>query len=150
MTETRTVYDPFLGKEVEVSHNLVDRLRGKYACGPTMTNGEPEFGWRQHEAVPIQVEAAAEIELLRAERDAADQVALTARRYVAAMEARLNAAVDLLRPLAALGPICDHFSRPQDRSICSWTIRGERHTGPTAGDCRAAHDFIEGIEATKS
>lgn len=157
MTETRTVHDPFLGKDVEVSDNLTDRLRGKYACGPMLPNGEPEFGWRQHDAPPIQTEAAAEIEklraevdLCRAERDAADQVSLTAKRLVAAMDARLNEAMRLLRPLAALGPICDHFNRPQDKAICSWTIKGEFQTGPTAGDCRAAHDFVQACEATKS
>jgi hypothetical protein len=150
MTETRTFHDPFLGKDVQVSDKLTDRLRGRYARGPTTPNGEPEFGWRDFPVSPIQIEAAAEIDLLRAERAAADQVALTARHYVAAMEARLNAAVDLLRPLAALGPICDHFDRTQCQSICSWTIKGERHTGPTAADCRAADDFIESIEAAKS
>jgi hypothetical protein len=62
--ETRTVHDPFLGKNVEISHRLVDRLRGRYAVGPTMPNGEPEFGWRQHEVPPIQKEAAAVIERL--------------------------------------------------------------------------------------
>lgn len=65
MTETRTVRDPFLGKDVQVSNKLTDRLRGRYACGPTLPNGEPEFGWRQHEAVPIQIEAAKEIERLQ-------------------------------------------------------------------------------------
>ena len=63
---TRTVHDPFLGKDVQVSDRLTDRLRGKYACGPAMENGEPEFGWRQHEAPPIQHEAADHIEALEA------------------------------------------------------------------------------------
>ena len=62
---TRTVHDPFLGKDVQVSDRLADRLRGKYACGPAMENGEPEFGWRQHEAPPIQHEAADRIEVLQ-------------------------------------------------------------------------------------
>jgi hypothetical protein len=66
MTETRTVHDPFLGKDVQVGNSLVDRLRGKYAQGPTMPNGEPEFGWRQFPVPPIQVAAADEIECLRA------------------------------------------------------------------------------------
>lgn len=66
MTETRTVHDPLLGKDVQISNALVDRLRGKYASGPTMPNGEPEFGWRHFETAPIQHEAAAEIERLRA------------------------------------------------------------------------------------
>ena len=65
MTETRTVRDPFLGKDVQVSDRLVDRLRGQYACGPHLPNGNPEFGWRQFQAPPIQHEAAAEIERLR-------------------------------------------------------------------------------------
>lgn len=67
MTETRTVHDPFLGKDVEISHNLVDRLRGKYANGPMLPTGEPEFGWRHFETPPIQHEAALEIEKLRIE-----------------------------------------------------------------------------------
>lgn len=67
MSETRIVHDPFLGKPVEISSRLIDRLRGRYACGPTMANGEPEFGWREFEVPPIQHEAAAEIEQLMAE-----------------------------------------------------------------------------------
>ncbi|WP_029581999.1 hypothetical protein [Bradyrhizobium sp. URHD0069] len=66
MSETHTVFDPFLAKKVEVSSRLVDRLRGRYASGPTMPNGEPEFGWREFQTPPIQHEAAAEIERLRA------------------------------------------------------------------------------------
>lgn len=46
--------------------NLLDRLRGQYAIGPHLPNGLPEFGFRQFEAPPIQHEAAAAIELLRA------------------------------------------------------------------------------------
>jgi hypothetical protein len=65
MSETLTKYDPFLNKEVEISNRLTDRLRGRYACGPTLPNGEPEFGWREFETPPIQKEAAAEIERLR-------------------------------------------------------------------------------------
>jgi hypothetical protein len=68
----RTVFDPFLNKDVQVSDRLVDRLRGRYACGPTMPNGEPEFGWREFQTSPIQHEAAAEIERLRRELDAAN------------------------------------------------------------------------------
>jgi len=64
MTETRTVHDPFLGKDVQIHDRLVDRLRGNYACGPHLPNGRPEFGWRQFQAPPIQHEAAARIELL--------------------------------------------------------------------------------------
>lgn len=64
MTETHTIRDPFLGKDVEISSRLVDRLRGKYACGPVMPNGEPEFGWREFETPPIQHSAADLIEAL--------------------------------------------------------------------------------------
>jgi hypothetical protein len=92
----------------------------------------------------------ASLDLAHAERDAADQVALTAKRLVAAMEVRLNEAIDLLRPLAKLGPVCDHFNHYDSKSVCAWTIKGERRLGPTAGECRAAHDFIEHVEATKS
>lgn len=64
---SRTVWDPLLNKTVEISANLVDRLRGMYACGPTMPNGEPEFGWNQFKTPAIQHEAAAEIEKKDAE-----------------------------------------------------------------------------------
>lgn len=62
MSETRTVHDPFHDKDVQVSNRIADRLRGKYAVGPVLPNGEPEFGWRQHQTPPIQHEAAALIE----------------------------------------------------------------------------------------
>ena len=45
--------------------DLVDRLRGRYPMGPHLPNGEPEFGWRQFGATPINLEAADEIEKLR-------------------------------------------------------------------------------------
>lgn len=64
--EARTVHDPFLGVDVQVSNRLVDRLRGKYASGPHLPNGRPEFGWRQFQAPPIQHEAADRIEALEA------------------------------------------------------------------------------------
>jgi hypothetical protein len=64
--ETRTVHDPFTGQDVQISDRLVDRLRGKYASGPHLPNGRPEFGWRQFEAPPIQHEAADRIEKLEA------------------------------------------------------------------------------------
>lgn len=64
MSETYTVHDPFLGKDVQISNRLIDRLRGKYASGPHLPNGNPEFGWRQFQAPPIQHEAAAVIEAL--------------------------------------------------------------------------------------
>lgn len=66
MAETHTVYDPFKGELATISSRLVDRLRGKYAVGPTLENGEPEFGWVQNKPIAIQVEAAAEIERLQA------------------------------------------------------------------------------------
>ncbi len=64
MSETRTVHDPFHGKDVQISDRLVDRLRGRYASGPHLSNGNPEFGWRQFQAPPIQHEAADRIEAL--------------------------------------------------------------------------------------
>lgn len=64
MSDTRTIHDPFHNKDVQISDRLTDRLRGKYAVGPMLPNGEPEFGWQQHDAIPIQIEAAARIELL--------------------------------------------------------------------------------------
>ena len=60
----RTVHDPFHGKDVQISDKLTDRLRGKYASGPHLQNGNPEFGWRQFQAPPIQHEAADRIEKL--------------------------------------------------------------------------------------
>jgi hypothetical protein len=33
--------------------DCANRLRGKYAIGPIMANGEPEFGWQQHSGLPI-------------------------------------------------------------------------------------------------
>lgn len=67
MGETRTVHDPFLGQDVHISDRLVDRLRGKYASGPHMPNGKPEFGWKQFQAPPIQHEAAEQISRLTEE-----------------------------------------------------------------------------------
>lgn len=64
--ETRTVHDPFTGLDVQISDRLVDRLRGKYASGPHLPNGLPEFGWRQFQATPINLEAAERIEKLEA------------------------------------------------------------------------------------
>jgi hypothetical protein len=74
MSKTRTVHDPFLDKDVQVSDRLVDRLRGKYASGPHLPNGNPEFGWRQFQAPPIQHEAADEIESLRAQLAEAKEI----------------------------------------------------------------------------
>jgi len=62
---TRTIHDPFLNKTVEISNRLTDRLRGRYANGPTMPNGEPEFGWNEFPTPPIQREAADEIDRLQ-------------------------------------------------------------------------------------
>jgi len=64
MNKIREIHDPFLNKKVQISNKLTDRLRGKYASGPTMENGEPEFGWRHFTTPPIQHEAAAVIEEL--------------------------------------------------------------------------------------
>lgn len=64
---SRTIHDPFLNEAVQISNNLTDRLRGRYACGPTLASGEAEFGWREFETPPIQKEAANEIDRLRAE-----------------------------------------------------------------------------------
>lgn len=66
MAETRTVHDPFMGVDVQISDRLVDRLRGQYASGPHLPNGNPEFGWKQFQAPPIQHEAAERIEHLEA------------------------------------------------------------------------------------
>ncbi len=66
MSETREAVDPFSGERVQIRNDLVRRLRGQYACGPTLPSGEPEFGWRQFETPPVQHEAAEEIERLRA------------------------------------------------------------------------------------
>lgn len=65
MAETHKIFDPFIGQTVTISSRLTDRLRGRYANGPTLENGEPEFGWRQFPSSPIQIEAANEIERLR-------------------------------------------------------------------------------------
>lgn len=62
--ESVTVHDPFMGVDVQISNRLVDRLRGKYASGPHLPNGNPEFGWRQFQSPPIQHEAAKRIEAL--------------------------------------------------------------------------------------
>jgi len=64
MTDARTIFDPFLGKDVVIVDRLTDRLRGNYACGPHLPNGRPEFGFRQFQAPPIQHEAAAVLDAL--------------------------------------------------------------------------------------
>lgn len=40
---------------------LVQRLKGNYAIGPHLPNGNPEFGWRQFQSPPICHEAAERI-----------------------------------------------------------------------------------------
>lgn len=67
MKDTYEIRDPFTNEAVQVSNALTDRLRGRYAVGPTMPDGEPEFGWRTHETPPIQHEAAKEIAEQRAQ-----------------------------------------------------------------------------------
>lgn len=66
MTETREMTDPFTGKTVQLGHKLTDRLRGRYACGPLMPNGQPEFGYRLFDTPPVQHEAADRIDALEA------------------------------------------------------------------------------------
>lgn len=62
MAEVRRLTDPFTGKSVEILDGLVTRLRGRYAVGPTLPTGEPEFGWREFDVPPIQKIAADKIE----------------------------------------------------------------------------------------
>ena len=61
--------------EKAMQGDIVDRLRGRYPCGPRLPNGEPEFGWREFDPdalahllkkpSAIMGEAANEIEDLR-------------------------------------------------------------------------------------
>lgn len=37
-----------------MSEYIADRLRCRYALGPIMTNGEPEFGWRDFSGPAIE------------------------------------------------------------------------------------------------
>lgn len=53
--------------------DIVDRLRGQYAVGPHLPNGQPEFGIRQFQSTPINREAAEYIEMLRARLELADK-----------------------------------------------------------------------------
>lgn len=63
--------------EKAMEGDIVDRLRGRYPCGPRLPNGEPEFGWREFDPDSlahllkkpsgIMREAADEIERLRKE-----------------------------------------------------------------------------------
>lgn len=57
--------------------DLINRLRGRYAVGPIMANGEPEFGYRQFDKLPdgkclpaIHGEAANALERAQADRSA--------------------------------------------------------------------------------
>jgi len=98
MSETRSVHDPFINRTFEVSNKLTDRLRGKYASGPTIANGEPEFGWRQFETPPIQHEAAERIEQLQlAIKNARDLIGAVNDQLPPAMkESNINLAWHIL------------------------------------------------------
>ncbi len=54
--------------------DVVQRLRGRYPVGPHLPNGDPEFGWRQFQATPINLEAALVIEELRTMLAASEEV----------------------------------------------------------------------------
>jgi hypothetical protein len=94
MGETRTVHDPFVGADVQISDRLVDRLRGKYASGPHLPNGRPEFGWRQFQAPPIQHEAAARIEALERALHRINQVNDSPRRVNKEIQDALDTVID--------------------------------------------------------
>lgn len=49
---------------IDNPETIKQRLRGQYATGPHLPNGEPEFGFRQFDAPPIQHDAADMIERL--------------------------------------------------------------------------------------
>lgn len=65
-----------------------------------------------------------------------------ARQAILAEGLARNDAIEALRPFAALADICDHFSKLPGQAICSWRIKGERHHGPTADDCRHARNIV--------
>ena len=94
MAEMRTVHDPFHGKDVQISDRLVDRLRGKYASGPHLPNGNPEFGWRQFQSPPIQHEAAARIEELEAALHKINALIDSPSRFNADVQAVLDGVID--------------------------------------------------------
>jgi hypothetical protein len=94
MGETRTVHDPFVGADVQISDRLVDRLRGKYASGPHLPNGRPEFGWRQFQAPPIQHEAAARIEALERALHRINQVNDSPMRFNKEIQDALDTVID--------------------------------------------------------
>lgn len=68
--------------------------------------------------------------------------ALQAERDCEELRYQLRTADSLLKPLAAVADSGDHFNHDNAKSICSWRIAGERHYGPTMGQCRAARDFV--------
>lgn len=92
--EARTVHDPFTGQDVQISNRLVDRLRGKYASGPHLPNGNPEFGWKQFQAPPIQHEAASRIEVLEAALHAINALNDSPARFNGEIQDVLNAVID--------------------------------------------------------
>lgn len=55
--------------DLGVQSRLVQRLRGNYAIGPHIPNGNPEFGWRQFQSPPIQHEAADRIDFVESLND---------------------------------------------------------------------------------
>ena len=110
MTETREAFDPFEGKTVQIRNDLVLRLRGQYACGPTLPNGEPEFGWREFETPPIQHEAAAEIERPRA---ALKPFADAAKRFTPYPKKMEGAPVELSITLAELRQAASAYEQSQ-------------------------------------
>lgn len=51
---TAELYDAVVKERDYRVDTLQERLRGQYRMGPHLPNREPEFGWRQFEAPPIQ------------------------------------------------------------------------------------------------
>jgi hypothetical protein len=120
-SETSKVLDPFFGKIAEISDRLADRLRGRYAVGPTMPNGEPEFGWRVHEVTPIQKEAADAIDRLSAQLETVRSATIEAcaRRLTESYpeHAWLNAACASIRSLPLEGMASDDIpASPEEES----------------------------------
>ncbi|MGY3582005.1 hypothetical protein ACVIGB_001072 [Bradyrhizobium sp. USDA 4341] len=116
-SETCQVLDPFFGRIAEISDRLTDRLRGRYAVGPTMPDGEPEFGWRVHEVAPIQKEAADAIDRLSAQLETVQNATIEAcaRRLKESYpeHAWLNAACAAIRSLS-LAPEVDRGASPHE------------------------------------
>src|SRR4051812_33196428 len=123
MSDTKTVHDPFLNKDVQVGDKLTDRLRGRYACGPHLPNGNPEFGWRQFEAPPIQHEAAAEIERLTAERDEARKIVADVNNSVFGSQAYFTTpcCVDAVENLKQLSNRSYHASQAAEAKLSEVT-----------------------------